>query len=87
MPPVRLGSAGHAASGMRNHNKLRNNHFDELSLKSVVEAKCHSFRSSFFFRTHLLWNDLPLSLKQENTVSVFETNLKAHFWDLIMDPD
>ena len=87
MPPDRLGSAGFAASGMRNHNRLRDNHFDELALKSVVEAKCHAFRSSFFFRTHSLWNDLPLSLKQENSFSVFETNLKAHFWDLMIEPD
>ena len=87
MPPDRLGSAGLAASGMRNHNKLRDNHFDELSLKSVVEAKCHSFRSLFFFPKHSLWNDLPLSLKQENSFSVFETNLKAHFWDLMIEPD
>ena len=87
MPPDRLGSAGFAASGMRNHNRLRDNHFDELALKSVVEAKCHAFRSSFFFRTHSLWNDLPLSLNQENSFSVFKTNLKAHFWDLMIEPE
>ena len=46
MPPVRLGSAGLTASGMRNFNSSRDNHYDKLSLKSVVEAKCHSFRSN-----------------------------------------
>ena len=36
MPPDRLGSAGLAASGMRNHNELRDNHFDELSSNTLV---------------------------------------------------
>ena len=87
MPPDRLGSAGLAASGLRDYNDLRNNRYDEFALKSVVEAKNRSFGASFFFRTHSLWNDLPMSLKIESRSSVFHTRLKTHFWELMIDPD
>ena len=87
LPPDRLGSAGITASGLRNHNELRNNRCDELSLRSTVEKRAHSFGTSFFFRTHSRWNDLPMSLKNEFRNDVFQTNLKKYFWEFVIEPD
>ena len=42
---------------------------------------------SFFFRTHTKWNDLPADLKGETESGVFQSKLKKHLWDLILDPD
>ena len=85
--PDRLGSAGSAASGMRNHNETRNNRYDEFSLKSAIEVKNCTFGASFFFRAHSLWNDLPSNLKEESQSSLFQSKLKTYFWELMIEPD
>jgi len=59
-------------------SQRRMNRLDEFSLKSTVEAKARPFKSSFFFRTHLKWNDLPSDLKGEAVSSVFQSKLKKH---------
>ena len=75
------------SSGIPNLNQLRNNRFDQLSLRSSVEAKSRSFKGSFFYRTHTNWNDLPTALKEENDSVAFSVKLKRHLWDLMIDPD
>ena len=73
--------------GLPDLNQRRTNRYDSFSLKSVIEAKTRSFKSGFFFRTHLQWNDLPSELKGETNPGVFKSNLKKHLWDLMIDPD
>ena len=70
-------------------NERRNNRYDRFSLKSVLEAKTRPFRTSFFFRTHSAWNDLPTSFKEESDSGIFKTMLKKYMWDMILktDPD
>ena len=75
------------SSGLPDLNQRRTNRHDTFSLKSTLEAKTRYLKSSFFFRTHLLWNDLPSELKGEINPGVFKSNLKKHLWDLIIDPD
>ena len=68
-------------------SQRRINRLDNFSLKSTVEAKSRPFKGSYFFRTHIKWNDLPAALKGEPESSVFQAKLKKHFWDLLLDPD
>ena len=83
--PVRLNDV--ESSGIPDLNQRRINRHDSFSLKSVIEAKDCSFKSSFFFRTHQYWNDLPSEIKGEANSDVFKSNLKKHMWDLMIDPD
>ena len=75
------------SSGLPDLNQRRTNRYDSFALKSRIEAKTRSFKSSFFFKTHLQWNDLPSELKGEANPGVFKSNLKKHLWDLMIDPD
>ena len=75
------------SSGLPNIHARRNNRFNGMSLKCSVEAKTRSFKSSFFFRTHILWNDLPTELKQQNDSASFQTSLKHLLWDVLLDPN
>ena len=88
-PPERLGNAEQSDLSAFYLNERRNNRYDRFSLKSVVEAKTRSFRSSFFFRTHSSWNDLPTEIKGEPDPGIFRANLKKNMWDqmLTTDPD
>ena len=75
------------SSGLPDLNQRRANRYDSFSLKSTLEAKSRYLKSSFFFRAHIQWNDLPSELKGEANPGVFKSNLKKHLWDLIIDPD
>ena len=66
---------------------MRRNRYDRLSLKSSIEAKAPAFKNGFFFRTHLLWNDLPVKIREFNDKNEFQTQLKDHLWDVLLDPD
>ena len=72
--------------GIHKLSSMRANQMDKLSLKCSVKASSPAFKSSFFFRTHLLWNVLPLGIKEASTLGEFESKLKHHMWDVILDP-
>ena len=69
------------------HQMLTNEHTKMTSLKCSVEAKTRLFKSSFFFRTHILWNNLPTELKQQNDSASFQTSLKHLLLDVLLDPN
>jgi hypothetical protein len=75
------------SSALSSLSQRRINRLDAFSLKSTVEAKSRAFRGSFFFRTHSKWNDLPAGFKGEAESKVFQSMLKAHLWDTLLDPD
>ena len=83
-PPERFNQT--ESSDVHDTNARRNNRFDDMSLKCSVEATTRSFKSSFFFRTHLMWNDLPTELKHQSDSGTFQSNLKHHLWDVLLDP-
>ena len=83
-PPERFNQT--ESSDAHDTNARRNNRFDDMSLKCSVEATTRSFKSSFFFRTHLMWNDLPTELKHQSDSGTFQSNLKLHLWDVLLDP-
>ena len=66
---------------------MRLNRQDELSLKCSLEPKASTFKNGFFFRAHILWNNLPSDLKQEECSSKFKSLLISHLWDIILNPD
>ena len=46
------------------------------------------FEKSYFYRVHLEWNNLPLSLRIIENHDLFLTNLKRYLWALLMEkPD
>ena len=67
-------------------SSMRSNKLDQLSLKCTVDAKSPSFKISFFFRTHILWNLLPTVVKETVSSTDFRNKLKNHMWDIILDP-
>ena len=53
-------------------------HSDEFTENSV-------FKNSFFFRTHILWNMLPLQIKIVENYELFKKELEGYLWDGIVD--
>ena len=69
-------------------SRLRRCHLDHLSIvcsliprSSQSSARSNSHLSkSFFYRTHLLWNILPLDLRTISSPIVFKSKLTKHLW-------
>ena len=59
---------------------MRTNRYDSASLKCVLINPSNILKSSFFFRTHLLWNDLTPSIRNLNDMGEFKTSLMKHLW-------
>ena len=59
---------------------MRSNRYDSASLKCVLVNPSNILKSSLFFRTHLLWNDLTPSIRNVNDIGEFKTALKKHLW-------
>ena len=53
-------------------------HTDEFSENNV-------FKNSFFYRTHILWNILPLQIKINENYELFKTELEGFLWDGILE--
>ena len=67
---------------------LRSSHYDNLSLISNVfpagqvnPSSNRGFSNSYFYRTHLLWNRLPLSLREIISPSEFKSKLIKYIWE------
>jgi len=41
------------------------------------------FKQSYFYRTHILWNNLPLEIKVIESYDKFKNNLEAYFWKIV----
>ena len=75
--------------------RLRFTHLDHLSLVTDIVPKFNKntnskrgFNNSYFYRTHLLWNKLPLSLREIKRPSLFKDKLLKFIWsDFFMDLD
>ena len=68
-------------------SRLRSCHLDYFSLGSSKSPKGKTapssrnyFRHSYFYRSHLTWNLLPLSLRQSQRPSVFKIKLIDYIW-------
>jgi hypothetical protein len=69
-------------------NQLRSSHLDSLCFVSSVLPRGNStatLNKSFFYRTHNLWNRLPLEIRQIVSPIEFRREVITHFWDLVDD--
>ena len=64
----------------------RGRQLDKTSFKCAIEAKSVSFKNNFFFRTHTIWNDLPVPLRETVESNTFQNELKQHMWEKMIDP-
>ena len=60
---------------------------DDKSLKCTLSSVSAKFRNSFFFWGHMLWNHLPLQIREEVFPASFKALLQTHLWDLVIRPD
>ena len=56
------------------------NSLDRLKVRCTVTPRVNAFKNSFFYRTHLLWNELPLELRTIDKPECFKNNLEQHLW-------
>ena len=60
-------------------SRLRSSHLDHLSVVSSIPPG-PSVSKSYFYRAHLTWNRLPLSLREIIRPGVFKAELLKHIW-------
>ena len=65
--------------------RLRSSHLDKLSLKCLISPRISVFRYSYFYRSYLKWNNLPLKIRIITDNAVFESELKEHLWSVLLD--
>ena len=65
------------------NSRLRTCHLDRLSFESSILPRgktCDTLKKSFYYRTHLAWNDLPLELREVGCLLTFKRRLNEHLW-------
>ncbi len=75
--------------------RLRSTHLDHLCFVSSVQPRGttasdsrRGLNNTFFYRTHLLWNRLPLSLRELEYPSIFKRKLVQYIWtELVSNPE
>ena len=61
---------------------------DDLQYRCNILPRVDAFRFSFFYRTVLEWNKVPLKIRQITNTNSFSNILKQHLWKLLLDkPD
>ena len=67
--------------------RLRSTHLDNLCYTSNIIPKSSTsslLNKSFFYRTHSLWNSIPLEIRSLGSIAVFRTRLETYFWQNIL---
>ena len=58
------------------------NNSDRLKLKCTITPRVNAFKNSFFYRSHLEWNMLPLDLRLIEKSELFKSRLEKHLWQV-----
>ena len=78
-------------------SRLRQCHLDSFSLVSSITPRLsqnvnfsnksrNPLSKSFFYRTHILWNTLPLEVRQITSPCLFKSEVIKHLWkELLVD--
>jgi len=68
------------------NRRLRSCHLDYLcySCSIAPHSSSGAFTQSFFYRTHLMWNRIPLSIREIDRLDVFKVKLRAYMWTQIV---
>ncbi len=72
------------------NSRLRVCHHDKLSLVCSLLPRGPSntlLDKSFFYRTHTVWNSLPLELREIVSLTDFRSKLETHLWDSLIKRD
>ena len=75
------------------NSRLRSSHHDRLSFVCTLQPKGSStslLDKSFFYRTHSMWNHLPLDIREITCNSLFKDKVTKHFWSHLLtmaDPE
>ena len=67
------------------HTRLRSSHLDRLCFMPSILSRGSSnylLKKSFFYRSHLLWNSLPLDIKEILCPSKFKLKVKQFLWNM-----
>ena len=70
------------------HSRLRSSHLDRLSFVSSVlprGSSSNTLNKSFFYRCHIMWNTLPLEIREITIPITLKFNLKQHLWKLVWE--
>ena len=62
-------------------------HLDKLSYVSNIQQNYRSIynlNKSFFFRSHTIWNSIPLDIREEENPNIFKTKLETHYWKVAL---
>ena len=74
-------------------SRMRFCKLDRLSLvcsvipttKASKATSSNTFASSFFYRSHLLWNELPIEIRSVSCPTKFKTDLKLYLWNKLSE--
>lgn len=73
-------------SDINHHHIIKDN--DTLYFKSKIMRNVDAYKYSFFHRTHLEWNKLPIQLGTYQDSDTFKVLLTEHMWKILLDkPD
>ena len=67
--------------------RLRSTHLDHRSLVCTITPRRYSFKTiekSFFYRTHSLWNSIPLEIRDIGSPSLFKIRLESYLWESLL---
>ena len=79
-------SSGDISSTVDSENIIKSS--DNLQYRSTVSPKVDAFKYGFFYRTHIEWNCLPLSIRMCSKHDLFCGLLKEHLWKMLLEkPD
>ena len=74
-------------------SRLRFTHLDRLSITSDIIPACRfsdnntkrGFSNSYFYRTHMLWNRLPYTLRAVTNPGELKSKLVDYIWKNMVD--
>ena len=70
----------HLIKQVTRDNKESEEGIDKFKYKCCIAPKVNSFKKSYFYRTVIQWNLLPLNIRTLETIDEFEIGLKEHMW-------
>ena len=65
--------------------RLRSDHRDTTQLICEIEERLDVFKDSFFNRTYIYWNRLPVNLRKEPDIDEFQVKLREYLWTMLLD--
>ena len=76
----------HYLSFFDGQTRLRSCHLDTLCVVSNIISNSNIYlKKSFFYRTHIEWNELPLNIRQKSCPITFKEHLIQYLWTYVME--